>query len=320
MRETATKPDDPLIVESGVPARQPLSRIQQRLIQSAGEIAQEDPTSVLYQHTVFCQTGLPYRDPGAAVAVWDRTQGHVSLRIRAGEVADNGGVWRSVGLPFGPKPRLILAHLNAEALRTGMPEVEVEGSLTAFVRRIGLPAKGKNMRIVKDQLARLAAAEIRLSVRFGAEAEHRRQVNAHIVSGFDLWFPKDSRQRVLWPSTVRLSLDYFESLQHHAVPLDERALSALSHNAMALDVYCWLAQRLHRINPARPAFIPWTALRDQFGCHYAAMFKFRQVFRLTLDLVHSQYQAACLQVDRRGLTLGHSPPPVKARTRLIAKP
>ena len=99
---------------------------------------------------------------------------------------------------------MILAHLNAEALRTGSPEIEVEGSLTAFVRRIGLPAKGKNMHVVKDQLARLAAAEIRLSVRFVADVEHRRQINAHIVSGFDLWFPKDERQRVLWPSTVRL--------------------------------------------------------------------------------------------------------------------
>ena len=86
------------------------------------------------------------------------------------------------------------------------------------------------MRIIKDQLARLSAAEIRLAV----ATARRRPVrsDAHIVSGFDLWFPKDDRQRVLWPSTVRLSLDYFESLQRHAVPLDERAVAALSHSAM----------------------------------------------------------------------------------------
>ena len=28
----------------------------------------------------------------------------------------------------------------------------------------------------------------------------------------DLWFAKDARQRVMWHSVVRLSLDYFESL------------------------------------------------------------------------------------------------------------
>src|SRR3954462_4223703 len=286
--------------DSDFSALQPLSRIQQRLIQSAGEIAQEDPASILYQHTVFCQTSMPYRDPGPAIREWEREQGRASLLIEAGRVKDpkNGG-WLKLGLPFGPKPRLILAHLNAEALRTGSPEIEVEASLTAFVKRIGLDTKGRNMRIIKDQLSRLSAAQIRMAGTYSEE--HTRQVNAHIVSGFDLWFPKDARQRVLWPSTVCLSLDYFASLQRHAVPLDERAIASLSHNAMALDVYCWLAQRLHRVDPSKPAFIGWAALRDQFGWHYSAMFKFRPVFRQTLELVCSQYRGARIELDERGL-------------------
>jgi hypothetical protein len=32
------------------------------LIESAVQIEAEDPDSITYQHTVFCQTGLPYRD------------------------------------------------------------------------------------------------------------------------------------------------------------------------------------------------------------------------------------------------------------------
>jgi hypothetical protein len=318
MREKATQADDPLIVESSVPVLQPLSRIQQRLIQSAGEIAQEDPASILYQHTVFCQTSMPYRDPGPAIREWEREQGRASLLIEAGRVRDpKGGGWLKLGLPFGPKPRLILAHLNAEALRAGSPEVEVEASLTAFVKRIGLDPKGRNMRIIKDQLSRLSAAQIRMAVTYSEE--HTRQINAHIVSGFDLWFPKNERQRVLWPSTVCLSLDYFASLQRHAVPLDERAIAALSHNAMALDVYCWLAQRLHRINPTRPAFVPWTALRNQFGWHYSTVRKFRQVFRLTLDGVLTQYRDARIVLDGRGLTLQNSPPPIRGRLLVVPK-
>jgi len=43
---------------------------------------------------------------------------------------------------------------------------------------------------------------------------------------FDLWFPKNEQQRVLWPSTIRLSQEYFTSPQNHAVPLDELALGA----------------------------------------------------------------------------------------------
>jgi hypothetical protein len=202
-------------------------------------------------------------------------------------------------------------------LRSGSPEIEVDQSLTAFVKRIGLDPKGRNMRIIKDQLARLSASQVRLALSYGED--YARQVQAYIVSGFDLWFPKDDRQRVLWPSTVRLSLDYFESLQRHAVPLDERAVAALSHSAMALDIYAWLAQRLHRVRPGKPAFIPWAALRDQFGWHYNRIRKFREVFRQTLAIVLSQYRGASLELDDRGMTLRNSPPPVKGRLTLLSK-
>jgi hypothetical protein len=296
-----------------------LSSVKKRLLQSALAIEAQDPASILFQHTCLCQTGLPYRDPGPDVTVWDRQQGAISLRIRAGEVEDEkAGGWRSVGLPFGPKPRVILSYLNATAIRTGSPEIEVEDSLTAFVKRIGLASKGKNMLAVKDQLARLSTAEVRMSLRY--EENRQRQVQTHIVAGFDLWFPKDTRQRVLWPSTVRLSLDYFASLQHHAVPLDERAIAALSHSAMGLDVYCWLAQRLHRISPGQPQLISWRSLKDQFGQGYARTVEFRRVFRRTLGMVLSQYHGGRLEDGERGLLLHHSPPPVRARLVAVQRP
>ncbi len=53
------------------------------------------------------------------------------------------------------------------------------------------------------------------------------------VTSFDLWFPRVDGHRVLWPSAVQLSADYFDSLTRHAVPLHEIALAALSGNAPA---------------------------------------------------------------------------------------
>jgi len=75
-----------------------------------------------------------------------------------------------------------------------------------------------------------------------------------IVQAFDLWFPKNENQRILWSSMVRLSEEYFRTLCAHAVPLDERAFANLSNSAMGLDIYMWLAQRLHRVT--KPQFIP----------------------------------------------------------------
>jgi hypothetical protein len=222
-----------------------------------------------------------------------------------------------VGLPFGPKARLILAHLNAEALRTGTPEVEIESSLAAFVKRLRLDPKGRNVRIIKEQLARLSAASVRLGVVRDGKA---LTVNSQFVSAFDLWFRRDERHRVFWPSAVRLSLDYFDSLTKHAVPLDERALVALSHSALALDVYSWLAQQLHRIESGRSVAITWTALKGQFGWHYGRMDNFKRVFRDTLSAVASQYRAARFSLDGRGMVLRDSSPPVKAASRSSAKP
>jgi len=143
-------------------------------------------------------------------------------------------------------------------------------------------------------------------------------VNSQIVTSFDLWFPKDERQKVLWPSTVTLSLDYFESLKAHAVPLDERAIAALSHSAMALDMYAWLAQRLHRIPKPHRQFIPWPAVKDQFGADYDRLRKFREKFMEALRQVHAVYPAMKIDITGQGLFLYTSPPPV-VKTGIVVK-
>ena len=76
---------------------------------------------------------------------------------------------------------------------------------------------------------------------------------------------------------------------------------------MGLDIYAWLAQRLHRVNPGKPAFIPWTALKDQFGWHYGRMDKFKRVFRQTLDMVLSQYRGARSRAGRSGHDAAQQP-------------
>ncbi len=87
---------------------------------------------------------------------------------------------------------------------------------------------------------------------------------------------------------------------------DERALGALAHSAMALDIYSWLAQRLHRIPKSRPQFITWAAVKDQFGDGYGRMDNFKRVFRVAMKQVLIQYQAAHIEEDGRGLTLRNS--------------
>jgi len=290
----------------------PLTLIQSRLINTMGRL-QDAPDEITYQHSILCQTGLPYRDPGAGVRDWEHEQGNASLLIEAGKAKDpDTGKWVQVGLPWGPKARLVLLHLNSEAIRTRSARVDVGESLTAFVKRLGLDTGGRTVRSIKDQVGALSASTIRMAFT-GPLGSY--QFNSQVVEGFDLWFPKDARQRVLWPSFVDLSPRYFESLTRHAVPLDERAIAALSHSAMCLDIYAWLAQRLHRIPHGARQLVPWPLLQEQFGADYARVRKFREKFLTALQQVAKVYPAARLEADDEGLLLYPSPPPIQ-KTRL----
>jgi Plasmid encoded RepA protein len=291
-----------------------LSRVHRRLIEP---ITDDDSAAALaFQHSVFCQIGLPYKNPGDDVRLWKRTQGAAKLEVQAGRVLSPAiDDFVDIGLPWGAKPRLILAHLNAEALRQGSPLVEVESSLSAFVKRIRGFDGGREIRFFKDQLTRLSASLVRLAVARDDQRAH--QVESKIIAAFDLWLEKDERQRVMWPSTIQLSHEYFVSLQAHAVPLYEADLAALAHSALALDLYCWLAQRLHRITPTRPAFVTWAALKQQFGPDYGRMDNFKRFFRKALRQVHARYDRARFDLDGHGITLHHSLPPVTKRQVLL---
>ncbi|HKV54713.1 MAG TPA: hypothetical protein VJN94_08715 [Candidatus Binataceae bacterium] len=89
---------------------------------------------------------MPYRDPGEEVRLWERQQGFAALEVQAGRLLDpSTNKYVNVGLPWGPKPRLILAHLNAEALRLDSPEIAIEDSLSGFVKRIrGFDGRTRN--------------------------------------------------------------------------------------------------------------------------------------------------------------------------------
>lgn len=150
-----------------LPARARPSTIRNRLLLDPFLLDPNADGAILYQHSVLCQTCLPYRDPGAATRTWQRKNGLVTLEVEAGR-AYNGENFIDVGLPFRPKPRLVLYHLNAEALRTQSPCIELDDSLTSFVNRtLGLDTHGRNIRTVKDQLARLSASDFRIGTMAG---------------------------------------------------------------------------------------------------------------------------------------------------------
>jgi hypothetical protein len=301
-RQAEQRPDKPAQKLGNVFKLPKVTPTTKRLIDAHTDILDGPPDDIAFSHSVLCQTSLPYRPTDERV--WIRDQGHVSLLIEAGRARHpDTGKWIDLPLPHGEKPRLVMLHLNSEAKRTGSPIIDVEGSMTAFVRALGIDTNGRNLRTLRDQLARLAAAHILFGI-------GSKTIKTDVIDAFDLWWPDDAKQRVMWPSSVQLAPRYFNSLMEHAVPLDSRAVAALAHSALDLDIYAWLAQRLHRIPKGKPQTITWQALKSQFGPDYGRLIDFRRKFALALRTVLTAYPSARIEEADAGLVLWNSPPPV----------
>jgi hypothetical protein len=118
--------------------------------------------------------------------------------------------------------------------------------------------------------------------------------------------------------TARLSEKFFDSLQKHAVPLEEAAIRQINNNSMALDVYCWLAFRLRSLKGPTP--VSWKAIKAQFGAGFKQTGHFRETFRTNLGLTRSVYPDAHLDDDDKGLILFPSPAPVGPRSVAVKLP
>lgn len=267
-----------------------------------------EPDQIDFQHAIFCQTALPYTNPGDDVRALHRDNGNAHLRIEAGAARRHeGGTWHEVGLPYGPKARLVLLHIISEAKRTGERKIEVADSLTGFTKSLGLCTDGRTIRAIKDQLTRLAAANIRISLDYD---RHAKQIQGPIVDALEIWDIAEN-QRVFWPSYIHISEQFYRSVVQYAVPHDHDAIAALQDSAMALDVYGWLAHRLRRIPQDRRQLVTWQNLYEQFGHGYSRIRKFREKFRSVLKRVLAVYPAAQLEDTHKGLYLYRSNPPVR---------
>ncbi|MBV9783716.1 MAG: hypothetical protein JO264_07835 [Acidisphaera sp.] len=82
---------------------------------------------------------------------------------------------------------------------------------------------------------------------------------------------------------------------------------------MAIDLYIWLAYRLHHLT--RPTLVPWPAIYRQFGAGFALPRQFKAYARDALAFALSAHPEAQVKVDDEALTLLPSPAPVPERVR-----
>ena len=165
-------------------------------------------------------------------------------------------------LPHGSNPRLILAWISTEAVRTGSREIVLGRSLSEFMRKLGISSTdGRGQARLRNQMKRLFNCSVQLNYTAG---ERETSATALVAELTDFWWnPKHPDQTGLWESKVRLSEAFFNEIINHPVPLDMNTLKALKRSPLGLDLYLWL---VYRTFPLRaPLRLSWRLLYSQFG-------------------------------------------------------
>src|SRR3954464_5816963 len=96
------------LAEASGTSQREKSRLLRR-IDVAHELLSELPAGddLSFLHSGLCQTCLPHSRPAENHAVWQRRSGRFSLTVQPG-TCDFGKGAAYVGVPYGPKARLIL--------------------------------------------------------------------------------------------------------------------------------------------------------------------------------------------------------------------
>jgi hypothetical protein len=276
---------------------------RERKLLAAGEkIASTRPDGDLmaFTHAILCQVGLPRsRVEGREFM---RKSGKAWVSVQAGFLDEGDGPVQQP-VPYGPMPRLALTWVSTYAKRHKTREIPLGSSAAEFLGLMGMDDQGARYKTLREQMHALAACHLQLGF-------NGRTFNGQPVDQFDAWVSvKDKRQ---WPGVMLISENYYNELTEHGVPLDTRALHALKGSALALDIYTWLAHRLHRIE-GRPITLYWKSIREQFAQEYKGKnptHDFKKEFIPALKAALTVYPKAKVVPVKGGLHLQASPPPV----------
>ncbi len=258
----------------------------------AAEVEQANQ-EVGFSARLLVQATLPHSKPKPGVFQFQRSNGFVTVRINS---------VMEYGLPYGTYPRLLLAWITTEAVRTKSPELELGSSLTAFMAKLDLTKGGGSVHRLRQHMQRLFTSAVSATVERDGEMHN---IGFLPVERFSLfWNPKHPDQETLWQSNLRLSQTFFEEIIYRPVPVDMAALRMLAktRSPLAIDLYQWLTHRMSYLH--KPTTISWPALQLQFGISQKlSMRNFRREFTRRLKQVIEVYPQAKVEPTKAGLKL-----------------
>ena len=277
------------------------SKAERHVIDAAVAVLTDEESRLGITHAGFAMTSLPHKR--IEDDYWRRESHRTTLLVESGRNR-HGDL---VGVPYGSIARLILLYLQTEAIRTNCPEVELGRSMNSWMGRMSLSTGGRTYQLVTEQARRISACRLTFFTERdnGAETRHN---GAFVQDAISLAGVSDENQPSLWQDRVRLDDGFWRSLRDHPVPVREEAIKAIGTRSLAIDVYIWLAYRLHALT--NPAPISWAAVHGQFGAGFRRVRQIKPTFQEALNLALAVYPEARVDADKDGLVLYPSPPAI----------
>jgi hypothetical protein len=292
-----------LILRHGIEAAkaQAGSKAERNAVLAAALILADEENRLGITHAGFAMTSLPHKR--IEDGLWRRDGHRTTLLVESGR--DRNGAF--VGVPYGSIARLILLYLQTEATRTNSPEVELGRSMKSWMGRMSLTTGGKTYQLVAEQARRISACRLTFFTERGGGAESRHN-GAFVRDAISMVGVAGEDQPLLWQDSVRLDEGFWQSLKAHPVPVREEALKAIGTRSLAIDVYIWLAYRLHALT--RSTTVSWAAIHGQFGAGFQLVRQIKPSFLDALGLALAVYPEARVNADKEGITLHPSAPAV----------
>jgi hypothetical protein len=290
-----------LIIDYGIEEtrRQAVSKHDRLVIETAHRVLSDDAEKMGFTYSGFALTSLPHKPQ--TELVWRRDGHNITMLIESGR--DRTG--KPLGLPYGSYARFILLFLQSEAIRTQSREIELGRSMRVWLGSMGLSIGGTTYKLVTAQARRISGCTLTFFAdRAGAQIKSRGGfVKTEITMSSRI---DDEQQAQLWQDRVLLDEDFYRALREHPVPVSESALRAIGPRSMVIDVYIWLAYRLHSLT--QDVDVSWPALYAQFGAGFSRIRRFRAHFVDCLALALAAYPEARISVSDQYVTLHPSRP------------
>ncbi len=280
---------------------QAATKVERNAVDAAAAVLSEEESRLGITHAGFAMTSLPHKR--IEQPLWRREGHRTTLLVESGRHR-NGDF---IGVPYGSIARLILLYLQTEAIRTNSPEVELGRSMKSWMGRMSLSTGGRTYQLVTEQARRISGCRLTFFTdrQNGAETRHN---GAFVQDAISLGGVVDDDQPTLWQDRVRLDQGFWQSLRAHPVPVREEAIKAIGTRSLAIDVYIWLAYRLHAL--PKVTMVSWPAIHAQFGAGFRLVRQIKPTFLDALTMALAVYPEAHVDVDRQGIILHPSAPAV----------